>query len=164
MINRSSLDAFALTNPAFCSLVLNSFVSGYEEQDPDGMELALAYLALPCTMTNSLAATFHSTNAVTGLLKWVARSPEIRLEIDRTIEETAALTRAGLVFGLQRRVLILDRQRGRLRADTAQLTRAPREAPGARITTRPYTIARRLGGWCGGVGSAKTIFTLLGVT
>jgi hypothetical protein len=161
VITRTSLDAFALTNPALCSLVLHSFANGYAEQASSGMELALAYLPLPFTMTSSLAATFQGTNAATGFLKWLTRSPELRLDVVDAFDETTRLTRRGLIFGLQRRILTLES--GRLRADADQLLRVPREPAGADISRRPYTIARRLGGWCGSIGSAKTVFTLLGI-
>lgn len=161
MISRSSLDAFALTNPALCSLVVHSFASGYQEQEPAGAEMALAYLAVPLAMTRSISTTFQGTNAATGFLRWLTRFPEVRLEIRCALEESAELTRRGLVFGLQRKILALNH--ARLRADPQHLVRGPREPAGADISRRPFTIARRLGGWCGSVGSAKTIFTALGV-
>lgn len=157
-----SADALAHSNPALSALVIYSFVRGYQEQGEAGPHFALAFLPVPIALSQPLAATFEGTQVRTGLLVWLERAPWIRLELAEHLRETERISRAGLIFGLQRRVLTLDRS-ARLSADDSRLLRDPKDPVGVDIADRPHAVAARLGAWCAQLPDAAAVFSALEV-
>jgi hypothetical protein len=157
----STIDVVANTNPAFCSLLLYSFVDGYAEAAGMGPELPLAFIAVPIVASRGVSTSFQGTNKNTGLLEWLTRVPELQIHIGDEIREALPISRHALLFGLQQRCLELINDRVLTRADA--LKRAPRDAAGAEDEQRMFSLARRFGVWCGGVNNTAIIFTALGI-
>lgn len=157
-----SLDVFASTNPAFGALLVYSFVEGFASSAGCGPELVLAFLPVPIAASTAAATTFSGTNVRTGLLEWLARSPELLIELPDQIREAVPISRRALIFGLQRGVIGLDDD-GRITSRRSQLMRAPRDPGGAGVARKPFTVAARLGQWCGTIGPATSIFSCLGI-
>ena len=162
LLSAESLDVFATVNPAFCGLIVYSFVAGYAEASAIGPELSLAFLPVPIAASQAVAATFAGTNAKTSLLDWLARNPEIALELPDQIRAAIPISRRALIFSLQRRVLEFTGS-GLLMPQAKQLKRKPQDAAGEPIERRSFTVAKRFGHWCGSLGSAAMVFTCLGV-
>ena len=74
-------DLFAETNPAFGTFGLVGFCQKFEAASGRPPELALAYLALPLALSDDLETSFDKTVATTGLLSWLNRFPDIRLDL-----------------------------------------------------------------------------------
>ncbi len=156
-----SIDTFATTNPAFCSLVIRAFVEGYVGEDSEGLFLPLILLPIPLVLTEETAATFAQTNSTTGLLPWLARFPEVTVMLRSRISGTANISRQALLFGIRQRVLSVLPS-GRVVLDSDGLRRKP-TFPARSEVGRATNYAKRLGTWCGQVRSAETILISLGV-
>lgn len=157
----TSLDTFANTNPAFCTLVLRAFVEGYLQGDGEGVPLPHVVLALPIVLSADLAATFAGTNATTGLLTWVGRHPQVTIELRERVTASARFSREALLFGVTRRVLGVN-ERGLVVLDDAGLTRRVR-FPTSEDRGRALSNARQLGRWLADVRSIETVFACLGM-
>jgi hypothetical protein len=157
-----SLDVLASTNPAFGALLIYAFAEGYLAEAGSGPELALAFLPLPIAASTLTAGTFAGTTALTGLLEWRARNPELLLELPGQVREAVGMSRRSLIFGLRRGVVELSRN-SRLIPRGEELERTPKDPTNLEISRRPFTVATRFGRWCGGVGSAVAIYTCLGM-
>ncbi len=155
-------DALAHSNPARSALIIYSFVRGFQEHDEGGPHLALGFLPVPIALSHPLAATFQGTQVRTGLLRWLEREPWIRLELAEHLREAKRISRAGLVFALQRSVLALD-DSAHLSIHSAQLVREPRDPVGAVAAERAHTVAARLGAWCAQMPDAAAVFAALEV-
>ena len=155
-------DALAHSNPALSALVIYSFVRGFQEQREVGPHFALAFLPVPIALSHPLAATFDGTQVRTGLLLWLERTPWIRLELAEHLRDAKRISRAGLVFGLQRGALVLDAS-ARLSAQATRLVREPKDPVGLGIAERPHAVAARLGAWCAQLPDAAAVFAALEV-
>jgi hypothetical protein len=155
-------DLFAETNPAFGTFGLVGFCRKYEMASGRSPELALAYLALPVALSEDLETSFAETAATTGLLSWLNRFTEIRLDLGARLDASKDVVSAAIRFGLGARALSLGSD------GTIELgPRSPSPAPVADLPERPKRAVRRaerLGTWMGRAGSAGTIFSAFGVT
>ncbi len=159
---KQSIDVLASTNPALCALVTYAFTRGFVAASNRDMDLALSFLPVPIAMSSSLAASFVGTNVATGLFDWMARTPTLQLELPGRIRETLAISRCGLVFALQHKIMTLAH--GKLTTDSTQLKRPPKDAKGAVIAARPLAVAERLGKWCGAIDSTASVFVTMGIS
>lgn len=156
-----SLDVLAATNPALAALIIYFFTDNYARAAGSGPDLALAYLPAPIALSRRLAETFDGTNAATGLLRWTARAPGVLLDLPEQVRATVPVSRSGLIFGLQRGVLGLVE--GRLVTQSKGLAKIPKDPAGVDISRRPFSVASRLGTWCGNLKAPATVFVTLGI-
>jgi hypothetical protein len=156
-----ALDLFAMTNPAYTSLILYSFVEGFTSIEQAGAEVPLAFLPIPIAMSGSIAQCFAGTNIKTNLLDWVGRNPELQFDLARDIRDTKLFSRQALMFGLQSGILTL--QETKLLPNEAGLKKKPTDAAGLTIAKRTFSVASRFGVWCGSMHSASLIFLSLGL-
>ncbi|MCA0418589.1 MAG: DUF6521 family protein [Proteobacteria bacterium] len=155
-------DLFAETNPAFCTFGLVGFCRKYEAVAGRSAELALAYLALPLALSDDLETSFGETAATTGLLSWLNRYPDIRLDLGARLDTSKNIVSAALRFGVGARALSLGAD-GTIGLGARKLS----SAPIADLPENPKRVvkrAERLGTWMGKAGSAGTIFSAFGVT
>lgn len=157
----TTIDIYAATNPAFCSLVLRSFIEGYAEADSDGVPIPLSILPLPMVLTDQIARTIDSTNVKTGLLPWVVRNQEVTVGLWDRVIKSAEYSKRALLFGIRYRVIGLN-SKGRLTAIKVGLARQP-NFPASSEPGRAIRFAKRLGVWMGEVKEMDTIFVSLGV-
>ena len=158
-----TIDIVATTNPAYCSLVLRSFVMAYvdaaESAEP---EFPLAFFALPAVLSGTVSQTFQGTNSRTGLLNWISRSPEVRLELPSVLKRSVPTVRAALIFGLQTKVFELTPE-GRIHLPPGRFQREPKDPTKVELTRRHHSLAKSLGTWCGIVRSSSTVFMSIGI-
>lgn len=158
-----STDVFAVTNPALCTLMLWSYCKDYVQHDERGCEHPLLFIPVPFALSRKVRDTLQGTNASTGFLNWVQRNPQLALDFPTLLENTAGVTRAGLMFALAHDVLVMDDE-GRFRP-----------SPGYRLTDRrlkehaPELLeasraAARFGTWLGQLGNTQTALHAMGVT
>lgn len=155
-------DLFAETNPAFGTFGLVGFCQKFEAASGRPPELALAYLALPLALSDDLETSFDKTVATTGLLSWLNRFPDIRLDLGARLDASKDIVSAAVRFGLGTRALSLGAG-----GTLALGARRPSTAPIADLPENPKRAVRRaerLGTWMGKAGSAGTIFSAFGVT
>src|SRR5262249_10086726 len=111
-----SLDVLANTNPAFCSLVLRSFVEGYMRGEAEGLPLPHILLPLPIILSTDLTGFFAGTNTGTGLLTWIGRYPQVTIDLRERVQASALFSREALLFGITQRILDVN-QRGNIVTD-----------------------------------------------
>lgn len=155
-----ALDITAMTNPAFCGLVLYSFLDGYYHTAQTGTELALAFLPIPMALSSTVASRFSGTNVSTGLLEWVSRNPSSSVDLPEIVRKAVPISRVALIFSLQQGIIELTDD-GKLIPCKQKLKRTPKDPLGTDISAKPFTIAKRLGIWCGSIGSTTAVLISL---
>lgn len=156
-----SIDTYAATNPAFCSIVLYSFAEGFASKNASGMPFSFILLPIPVVLTREIAQSFEGTNAKTGLLSWVAQHPEVTVGFRERLLHTAEYSKQGLLFGAQYGVFTIA-ENGRIFIRPAALKKRP-PTTGRTSITAPLKFAKRFGAWIGEAGSTETILIALGV-
>ncbi|MFY0528564.1 three component ABC system middle component [Archangium gephyra] len=155
------LDVYAMTNPALCSLVLWSFLSGHGTMDGRGAEFPLLFLPIPLVLSDDLRAKFQGTNARTSFYDWVQRNPEITIGLGERVERTATYSREGILFGARYRLLVGDGYGG-MRPEV-KVRDSQIQALGGDLRSC-FGVARRFGRWVADVGSTRMVLHTLGLT
>ncbi|MBN9464061.1 hypothetical protein ABIB58_000561 [Brevundimonas sp. UYEF29] len=155
-------DIYAETNPAWGAWVLSSFIRGFSEAGAQGVDLPIAYLALPICLSGDLLSTFDGTNKKTGLREWVERSPQIQLELGDRLNGSLRIVSEAVRLGCFTNAVRLDTE-GRLLVGSLPLKTDLAKGLSPALAG-PVKRADRLGYWMGMAGSTKTIFDIVGIS
>ncbi len=157
MMNRTSIDIFAETNPAFCSLVIFHFCKGYFDETKSGVPFPLLILPLPVVLSNDLSRSFNGTNVKTGFFKWIENNPEILLDLTSRINESSEFLRPAIEFGVFRELYEVDSSGFLIPVQNSIKKSKKPELDSL------FKSAERMGKWIGQVNSTKTIYNHLGL-
>lgn len=158
-MEKVSIDVFANTNAAFCSLVLHSFCDGYFSMNGNAVPFPLLLLPIPIILSNDLATSFDGTNVKTGFLSWVKKSPYVTIGLSERIESSYEITRPAIAYATARRVLKIDSN-----GEFVPNYDAIGKYANVKELENFYKNSRRLGQWMGEIRSTKTIYNHLGIT
>ncbi|WP_139813143.1 three component ABC system middle component [Ensifer aridi] len=141
--------------------MLVGFCKAYIKASETPPALALTYLAVPIALSHDMEPSFSATNAATGLLAWLNRYPDLRLDLGDRLDASKDIVSSAVRLGLSSRALALnDGGTLTLGAAAPSMTKAddlPEEPKGA------VRRAQRLGTWMGKAGTAASVFSALGV-
>jgi hypothetical protein len=154
-------DLFAETNPAFGVFTIVGFCRSFRDGAATAPALALVYLAIPIAMSGDTQASFSDTNSRTGLLAWLNRYPEIRLDLGARLDASLPIVSAAVKLGLTSRALELSRG-----GIIGLGSNVPAKAHAERLPREPKQVIRRaerLGTWMAAAGSTGSIFSAFGV-
>jgi hypothetical protein len=154
-------DLFAETNPAFGVFVIVGFCRSFRDISETAPAIALLYLAVPIAMSGDTQASFSETNSRTGLLAWLNRYPEIRLDLGARLDASLPIVSASVKLGLTSRALELGKG-----GVIGLGSNVPAKAHVDRLPSEPKQVIRRaerLGVWMAGAGTVGSIFSAFGV-
>ena len=154
-------DTYAMSNPALGSVLLWQFAKSYEKGTRTGPPLSLCFVVLPIVMSRTTVKTLAGTNARTGFLTWLARHPELTLQLAARVDDTKDLTGEALRFGIVYRIFTV-RDDGSLTADSAAISLSKQES-GLDERVTMLRVASHLGRWMSNLPEA-TVFYSLGMT
>ena len=154
-----SRDAYAETNPAFCSLLLTANVAGFHSVHDRPMSVTLLPFVLPIVMSGELDSTFSYTTVDTGLSRWVVKNPRVLLKLPAQMKSCGEMTRAALQFAMHFKDLSMDNEAG-MRAANPALSALQLKKLGFE---RMASNATKLGAWFGSLGSATLAYNILGL-
>jgi hypothetical protein len=155
-------DLFAETNPAFGVFTIVGFCRNFWTISKRAPEFALLYLAVPIAMSGDTQTTFAATNARTGLLTWLNRYPEIRLDLAERLDASLHVVSASIRLGLASRALELGKG-----GVIGLGNHVPSKAQADQLPPEPRQVIRRaerLGIWMAGAGTTASIFSAFGVS
>jgi hypothetical protein len=159
------IDVYAYTNPAFWSLGLGAFVSGYQQADadrtPTGCPYPLLFLPMPLAFSREALGRFEGSNRKTGLLSWLERNPSVRATASAEILAAKPYTREALLFALAHDVLACGDgwHYGR---SIGRGWKKPDWPVRSDVRGAVLQACSRLGAWCGAL-DLPTVFIALGV-
>jgi hypothetical protein len=156
----TSIDVYAITNPALCAAVLCSFVNGYIQVQSDGCLLPLCYVPIPLVLSSQRLDTFSGTNSRTGFLEWSVRNPDISLGMADAVQATTEFSKNAMLYGIRYGFLDVTRV-GRV-ISNSEFEHIQLRAEGR--VKESLAAARKLGVWLGNLPSTATVFHTLGFT
>jgi len=154
-------DLFAETNPAFGVFIIAGFCRSFWKVAEKAPAVALLYLAVPIAMSSDTQTTFSHTSSRTGLLSWLNRYPEIRLDLAERLDASIDIVLASIKLGLASRALKLGTG-GVIGLGSHVLPKAHAD----QLPLEPRQVIRRaerLGAWMAGAGTTGFIFSAFGV-
>ena len=155
-------DLFAETNPAFGIYTIVGFCREFCSVAHQNPSIALVYLALPIAFSRDTESSFAGTSARTGLLAWLNRYPDVRLDICTRIDASMEIVSASIKLGVTSKALAL------VEGGAIELgSNPPIKSPVDKLSLEPKRVIRRaerLGRWMGEAGTAGTIFSTFGVS
>lgn len=155
----ASIDAFAETNPAFCSLILSAYVSAFQDTQKRPLPITLLPLVLPIVMSGELDSSFLYTSKDTGLARWISKTPSVLFNLRERVQASVEMSRESLQFALQYQILSLD--------DEAQISDLIESDATRRLKKLGFekmgSNARKLGTWVGVLASASVTYNILGL-
>lgn len=157
MNNNISVDIFAETNPALCSLIIFNFCKGYFIENNSGVPFPLLILPLPIILSKDLAKSFEGTNVRTGFFKWVENNPEILLELPLRINNSNEFLKPAIKFGVYKNIITIDNSGLIIPVENSVKNRKKAELDSL------FKSAEKFGKWVGQVNSTKTIYNHLGL-
>jgi hypothetical protein len=98
-----------LLNPAFCSLLIRAFCTGYQSISESGPSIVLTPLVLPLVLHGPTRSVLPHSIA-TKFSTWVLENDVVRINAPQRIETTVSYTREAMIFGLHHQVLLLDKE------------------------------------------------------
>ncbi|MCM2978991.1 DUF6521 family protein [Priestia aryabhattai] len=154
-------DLYAASNPALSSLILWSFINGFE-QEKKGCEFPVLFIPIPLVLSRNIREDFKKTDSTTGLLTWIARNPNILLDTGKRIESTSSITKEAIIFGVTNNILKIDTM-GLIYADNTGIKKS-KISKFTDERKEMILISKRLGRWCGQLESTKVIFNIMGMS
>ncbi|MBE7383737.1 MAG: hypothetical protein F6J95_020260 [Leptolyngbya sp. SIO1E4] len=101
---RRPIEIANLFNPAFCSLLLQYGVRGYERESGSGMPYALLFFILPITLHPYTRSVLPTTTR-TKLHVWLQENPEVRIDFINRMRNLTPYTKEAIIFGCQTRII-----------------------------------------------------------
>lgn len=154
----SSIDIFAETNPAFCSLILFNFSVGYYHSALDGVPFPLLLIPLPIILSGDLSSSFDHTNQKTGFFRWLENNTDILVNLSNRIEDSFEFLKPTIEYSFGKKIFSLT-QDGNFVPNLETVKKKYDEAIKLQMKH-----AERLGNWFGKVNSTKTIYNCLGLS
>ncbi|BAZ13391.1 hypothetical protein NIES4071_52300 [Calothrix sp. NIES-4071] len=93
-----------LFNPAFCSILLQNAIKGYEKEKKQGMPYPLIFLVLPLVLHSSTREVLPRTTR-TKLHIWLQKQPEVRVRFAERASNLVPYTKEALAFGMQNGII-----------------------------------------------------------
>lgn len=158
----ATTDVFSITNPALTSLVLWSFLEGFEHEDNNGCPFPLIFLPLPLVLSQSIRDEFKGTNAATGLYSWITRRQHILINLDTRINKTVNLTRSAIIFGCTNGVITIQTN-GTLKSNNKGIVKSRLKECSDEFKEM-IKVSNKLGVWFSQIKSTSSILNSLGLT
>ncbi|VXA84858.1 conserved hypothetical protein [Acinetobacter sp. 8I-beige] len=159
---RISHDIYAEMNPAFCALLLATFVESYVSTGNRFPDLPLIYIALPLLLSEEYIQQFEGTNKTTGLREWLSRNQNYDLDLSFRLNGCLDIVSEALQFGCFSGYLELK--------ENAQISLGGKFLIKSKIKRidgellKIVKCADRLGCWFAHAGSTKAVFDIMGLT
>lgn len=157
-----STDIYSISNPALGSLILWSFLQGYEVSKKDGCSFPLIFLPIPLVLSQSIRDEFKGTNAETGLYTWITRKQSILINLHARIQKSSTLTRNAVIFGCTNEILTI-REDGTFLSRNNGLNKS-RIKESSHEIKEMINLSKRLGVWLSQINSTSSILNSLGIT
>jgi len=148
-----------LMNPAFCSLILRSFVIGYMKEKKESVEIPLLFIALPLILHSDTRHALPITIA-TKHHSWLEANQQLRIGFAKRCRDLVPYIKETLNFACQHSLLSIS-QNACVEAPAIKLKKPLWDASDE--AAQCLKAALFVGRWIANAGSTGTIYSLWGL-
>lgn len=156
--NKRPPEVAILLNPAFCSLIIRAFCSGFKAVADSAPSIVLTPLVLPLVLHSPTRSAMPATTR-TKFTVWVMENDAVRVNVGARIERLMPYTQEAMVFGIHHGVINIEHDL----ITPVALPNKKFSFPKGTDAADCINASERLGKLLAGVDSAKTIYSLLGI-
>lgn len=110
-----------LFNPAFCLLIIKSFLDEYQKKTGKGIDYILVFLILPIVLHKNTRAILPKTTN-TKMHSWIQNNQEVKISIIQRIDNLAEFTKESIIYGMQLGIIGFD-ENGRIVSKKVKLAK-----------------------------------------
>ncbi len=146
-----------LFNPAFCAVLLQSSIKGFQSQQDRGMPYPLLFLVLPIVL-HSYTREILPKSTATKMHVWLQEHPEVRIGFVERSRNLVPYTKEALIFGVRTGIIAVG--------SDGSFTRVQRvlKTPGTdSYIDRLVKRTDFLGRWLTQIEEPSNIFTMWGI-
>jgi len=99
-------------NPAYCTVLLNASIAGYQENKKEGMPYPIIFLILPLIIYKPIRDKLPSKNTSQDISLWSKENQSILIDFDLKARELVPYTKEALIFAMRENVIDLSRETG----------------------------------------------------
>ncbi|MHB1260087.1 MAG: three component ABC system middle component [Thermoplasmatota archaeon] len=156
--NERPQEVAALLNPSFCGEIIRRATKAYLSESSEGMPYVEAFLVLPIVLHKRSRDLIKSTTK--HLHVWLTDNPHVRIGYADRAKDLVPYTAEALMFMLQAKALDVDLDARLLPGELKGKSPASQKQG---EVGECYKKAESVGIWFARAGSAKTVFTMMGV-
>jgi hypothetical protein len=156
---RRPVEIANLFNPAFCSVLLQNAIKGFQQENIQGMPYPLLVLVLPLVLHGATRRALPSTTK-TKLHVWLQRQPEVLVGFAEHTRDLGPYTKEALAFGVQTEIINI--------CDDGTFVWVPRKLRAISWSDHlePRVCHKKaafVGRWLAQAGEVSTIYTMWGI-
>ncbi|MET3290921.1 UNVERIFIED_CONTAM: hypothetical protein ABID98_003491 [Brevibacillus sp. OAP136] len=156
-----STDVFSITNPALGSMILWSFLQGYEVNEKNGCPFPLIFLPLPLILSKTIRDEIKGTQADTGLYTWIARKQNVLINLDLRINKSSNLTRNAIIFGCANDIIFIHED-GKILSKSKGIYKSRINNTSDEVAEM-INFSKKIGIWFSQINSTSSILNSLGL-
>lgn len=146
-----------LFNPAFCAVLLQYSIRGFQSKQHGGMSYPLVFLILPIVLHLYTRQTLPNTTA-SKMHIWLQEHPEVRIGFVERTRELVPYTKEALIFGIQAGVIVTMPD-----GNLTWVKKSLRKSESGSELEYLQERARFLGKWFAQFEESSNIFTMWGI-
>lgn len=150
-----------LLNPAFCSIVLDEAISGYQTETQNGFDYPLSVLILPITL-HERTSNLLPKKISTKMHVWIKDHPEVQVNFADRTKRLVTYTREAIIFGIQGKLFDLS-PNGRLIVSRKTI-KMPSSWKDSQELLSYLEAARFVGRWFAQAKDITTIYFMWGIS
>lgn len=144
-----------LLNPAFCSIILISFIDEYNSKSNEKVDFSVLYLVLPIVLSN-LSETYNAHSL--KFLNWISNNKLLFVNFASSVKDYLSITNETIEFLLNLNIISVD-SLGKITLDGSNFINNQKN----NYIDNYKNKSKILGRMFGKVGNQVTIFSSLGV-
>lgn len=147
-----------LLNPAFCAVIIQTAVYGYQKENSEGMPYPLVHLVLPIVLHQETRNLLPKTIS-TKMHVWINNNDSVKVQFSNRAQRLVPITKESVLFGLQHNVFQISDKGNLILSDVPTKLPWSKDMETAVIANKSQFVGR----WFAIAGDVTTIFHMWGV-
>ena len=152
-----------LINPAFCTVILQNAIKGYQSKLKEGMPFPLIFVVLPIVL-HPKTRVILPKNTTKKFYSWLNEYPEINIRFANRARSLVPYTKESIAFGIKQQIFDVSDRGNLVLVKKNKLLKNPKKIwlKDSEVY-QCYLKANFLGKWFTTINDVSNIFVALGI-